>query len=155
MNNTHLTDEILQAYLLKENIDDNTMKHLSACSLCQEKLTEYQFLIDTMQEVTTEPISFNTTTLVMSQIMLYEQKKSRKEEWIFWGVLILLIIIIISVALPFIPNVLYIFHATSFTTTLLLAGTGLCVFAFLLVDTIRRFHMKEVKLFKSNLQPIL
>jgi len=155
MNNIHLTDEILQAYLLKEDVDDNTMKHLSACSLCREKLTEYQFLIDTMQEITAEPSSFNTTTLVMNQIMLYEQKKSRKEEWIFWGVLILLIIIIISVALPFVLNVLRIFHATSFTTTILLVGTGLCVFAFLLADTIQRFHMKEVKLFKNNLQPLL
>jgi hypothetical protein len=155
MKSIHLTDEILQAYLLKEIQDDTIATHLTVCSTCRQRLGEYLFLIDSVQKIKTEPFSFDVTTLVMNKIMLYEKKKSKKQELIFWGLLLLLLTVLSSLSIPFIPQILAIFYSKSIFTTLLVTGTGLVVLLFLLADIIQQYKTKEDKLFKNNLQPIL
>ncbi|MFN7116954.1 MAG: anti-sigma factor family protein [Saprospiraceae bacterium] len=155
MKSIHLTDEILQAFLLKEIQDDAIATHLAGCSECRERLKEYQFLIDSVQKIKTETFSFDVTTLAMNNIMLYEKKKSRSQELIFWGLLIGLFIGISSFSIPFIPLILDIFYSKSIITTLLVMGTGLGVLLFLLADITRQYKAKEDKIFKNNLQPTL
>lgn len=155
MTNNHLTDETLQAFFLKETQDDTIATHLAVCSTCRERLEEYQFLIDSVQKTKTETFSFNVTTLVMNNIMLYEQKKSKKQEFIFWGALIFLLIAISCFSIPFIPKIFAIFYSKSILTTLLIIGTGLVVLIFLLADINKQYKKKEEKIFQNNLQPIL
>lgn len=155
MKSIHFTDEILQAYLLKEIQDDTIATHLTVCSTCRERLEEYQFLIDSVQKTKTETISFNVTTLAMNTIMLYEKKKSKKQELVFWGLLIFLLLAISSFSIPFIPRMLAIFYTKSILTTLLIIGTGLVVLFFLLADITQQYKAKEEKIFQNNLQPIL
>lgn len=155
MKSIHLTDEILQAYLLKEIQDDTIVSHLTVCSTCRRRLAAYQFLIDNMQTIRTEAFSFNVTTLVMNNIMLYENKKSKKQALVFWGLLLLLLIALSAFSIPFIPKILALFSSKSIFTTLLVTGTGLVVLLFLLADIIQQYKTKEDKLFKNNLQPIL
>lgn len=155
MKSIHFSDEILQAYLLKEIQDDTIATHLTVCSTCRERLEEYQFLIDSVQKTKTETISFNVTTLAMNTIMLYEKKKSKKQELVFWGLLIFLLIAISSFSIPFIPRMLAIFYTKSILTTLLIIGTGLVVLFFLLADITQQYKAKKEKIFQNNLQPIL
>lgn len=155
MKTIHLTDEILQAYLLKEIHDDTIATHLAVCSTCKERLETYQLLIDSVRETTPEIFSFSVTTLVMNNIMLYEKKKSKKQELRFWGLLIFLVMVISSFSIPFMPRIFAIFYSTSILTTLLVIGTGLIVLLFLLADIIQQYKTKEDKLFKNNLQPVL
>jgi hypothetical protein len=155
MNNIHLTDEILQEFLLKENEDESIVAHLSACSACQERLAAYQYLIESLPKMEAETFPFDVTSLAMDNVLLYEQKKSQKQELAFGKLLILLIIVILSFAMPFIPKVLVILNSTSIFTTLLAVVIGLAIFLFLLADLTQQYKIKEEKIFNSNLQPIL
>jgi len=153
MKTIHLTDEMLQAYLLKETEDDTIALHFSSCSLCRKRLEEYQLLVDSVQTMKPETFSFNVSALAMNRIVLYEKKKTKKQAWMYWGLLALLFIAIASFSIPFLPKILSLFYSTSLVKTLLVTGTGLAVSLFLLADMWQQYKMKENKLFKKNLQP--
>lgn len=155
MKNIHLSDEILQASLLKEIQDDTIATHLAACSTCRKRLEEYQYLINSFQKIKTESFSFDITTLAMNKVMLYEKKKSKKQELVFWGLLIFLFIAISSFSIPYLPRILVIFSSKSILTTILVIGTGVVVLLFLLADIIQQYKAKEKKIFQHNLQPTL
>lgn len=155
MKSDHLTDETLQAFLLKEIQDDTIATHLSVCPDCREKLEKYHHLIVAISKIAPETFSFDVTTLVMDKIIRYEKKKSNKQEFIFWALLIFLSVVIASFAIPFIPKILTQFYSKFIFTTLLAVGTGLVVLLFLLVDIYQQYKTKEEKIFKNNLQPIL
>lgn len=155
MNTIHLTDEMLQAYLLKETEDETFALHLATCSLCRKKLEAYQLLIDGVQTMKPETFSFNITALAMNRIVLYEQRKSKKQVWVYWGLLVFLLIVIASFSIPFLPRLRILFYSRSVVTTLLVTGTGLAVLLFLLADITRQYKKKENKLFKQHLQPVL
>ncbi len=155
MKENHLTDEILQAYLLKDIENKEVIKHISECSICQKKLDKYQFLIDTISKVKSETFSFNVENLVMNEIKIYEKKKNKKQTFFFWGILIFLLIVISSFSIPFIPKVLMLFKSKSIYITLFVMVTSLVISLFLLAETIEQHKIKENKIFKNNLQPIL
>ena len=155
MKNIHVTEEILQAYLLKEIQDDTVAQHLAMCLKCQKGLEEYQFLIDSVQKIKSETFSFDVTTLAMKRIMLYEKKKSKKQELVFWGALMVLIITISSFSIPFIPKIIDVFHSKSIFTILFILGTGTSIMLFLLADLQKQYRLRERKIFENNLQPIL
>jgi len=69
MTNNHLTDETLQAFLLKEIQDDTITAHLAVCSSCREKLGNYQHLVVGIQKIESETFSFDVTTVVMDRII--------------------------------------------------------------------------------------
>lgn len=155
MKNIHLTDEILQAFLLKEVQDDTIVEHLTVCPICQEKLESYQDLIMDIQKVEPETFSFDVTNVVMDKIIQYENQKTKKHELIFWGLFIFSLLIILSLSISFLPQLLSIFHSIPFFKTLLIIGTGLAVMLFLFADLSKQYKRKEKKIFENNLQPIL
>ncbi|MCP9769085.1 hypothetical protein EGI22_14295 [Lacihabitans sp. LS3-19] len=155
MKNNHLTDETLQAFLLKETQADTVALHLSECKECTTKLEYYHNLIVDITKVAPESFPFEITTIVMDKIMLYEQKKSNKQEFIFWLLLTFILVGISSLSIPFIPKILTVFYSKSIFTTLLIIGTGLIVLLFLFADIYQQYKTKEEKIFKNNLQPIL
>lgn len=155
MTYTHLTDETVQAFLLKEKKDDTVAKHLLACADCRVKFENYKYLVDNIQRVAPEIFSFDVTTVVMDRIILFERQESRKQELAFWGLLIFLLLVISLFSIPFIPQILTVFYSIPFFTTLFVVGTSLVVLLFLLADINRQFKMKEEKIFQNKLQPIL
>lgn len=155
MKSIHLTDEVLQAFLLKEISDDAIVNHLQECSICQQRIDEYRFLIGGMRQATAESFSFDVTTVAMNAIVLYEKKRKLKQEIFFWGLLILLCMVVLSFAIPFMPQILTIFSGKLSSVTLLVIVTGFFVLLFLLTDISRQFKTKENKIFKHHLQPIL
>lgn len=155
MKNSHLTEETLQALLLKEMQDDTAEIHLSECADCQTKLEKYQLLISDIQKIEPETFPFDVTTVAMYKIECYEKQKSRNQERILRVVFTFLSVLISSLSIPFIPQVLTTFFTLSIFTTLLIVGTGLAVFLFLLADLNKRYKLKEQKIFDDNLQPTI
>jgi len=153
MKSTHLTDETLQAFLLSEMQDGTIATHLAVCSNCREKLETYRQLMLGISKTAPETFSFDLTSVVMDKIMLYEKNKNKKQGLFFWGVLTFLFLLIVSLAIPFIPDILAVFYSKSIFTTLLVIGTGVVVFLFLLADITQQYKIKEEKVFKNNLQP--
>ena len=155
MTNNHLTDETVQAFLFKETKDDGITMHLLECVECRGKFENYQYLVNNIKRVAPETFSFDVTNLVMDRIMLFERQESRKQGLIFWGLLTFLLIVISSFSIPFVPQILTVFYSIPFFTSIFVVGTGLVVFLFLLADINKQFKMKEEKIFRNKLQPIL
>ena len=155
MRNSHLTDEVLQSFLLNETKDENINTHLSGCADCRAKLESYQRLATAFQELTPDSFQFDITPLVMDRIVHYEQQENKKQELIFWGSLSLSILVISIVSVPFLSKALTVFYAIPIFKTLLIVGTGLAVVLILIADLIKQYKLKERKIFEDNLQPIL
>lgn len=153
MNTIHLTDETLQAFLLKEASDDSIASHLTTCSVCRKKLEDYQQLTTRLQGIKSEPFPFDVTTLVMNTVIQYEHKKSKKYTFVFWSFLMVLFVGISSLSIPFMPKLFILFKSMPILNIALITVTGLAVFLFLLTDSVLDYKTKENKLFKNNLQP--
>ena len=106
MKNNHITDEILQAFLLKEIQDDTIASHLTVCSSCQKKLEEYQFLIDSVLKIKPETFSFDVTTLVMKKINKAETQKEKSTNIILYMSLTIVSIIALVLLYPYIKTIL-------------------------------------------------
>lgn len=155
MKSIHLTDEILQGYLLNEVSDDAIGDHLKGCPICQQRLEAYRLLIKGIQETKIESFPFDVSALAMNTIIRYEKKRRVKQEILFWGLLILLCMVIISLSIPFMPQMLTLFSGKFSSLTLLVMSTGFLVLLIVLTDISRQFKMKENKIFNDHLQPIL
>lgn len=153
MKSFHLTEENLQAYLIKEIQDESIAEHLSSCSACQKNLEEYQHLLEGIQKIKPEPFLFDLTELAMETVIRYEKKRSLTREWVFWSSLFFLLLGISSLSIPYLTEIQSLLFSKSFITGLLTIGTGVAVLLFLLADLIRQFSVKKDQLFKNNLQP--
>jgi hypothetical protein len=154
MKNNHLTDEILQAFLLNEIQDDAVHIHIAECSICRAKLENYQHLIAQIDKITPETFSFDVTTVVMHKIEQHAIQENIKHNLIFWGIMAALTGSIVLLSLPFLQPIVRIFYTTSFFTNLFIIGTGLCVVIFFVADMYKLYNVKEKILFDNNLQPI-
>lgn len=153
MKNTHLSDDILQAFLLKEIENDSISTHIAECAGCRAKFKNYQHLIGNIKKVNNEIFSFDVTSVVMEKVVQYENKKNAKNNFVFWGILIFLIVFISSFSLPFVSKFLTFFYSIPLFTNIFFIGAGLVVFLFLLTDIKRQYSLKEKQLFENNLQP--
>lgn len=154
MKSNHLTDEILQAFLLKEIVDDTLDTHIVECSICRAKLENYRYLVASIQKIEPEPFSFDVTTVVMQKIELYEKQENIKRALVFWGLLIFFIGSVVLISLPFLLPILRVFYSMALFTNIFIAGTSISVLIFLLSDIYKQYKIKEKILFEENLQPI-
>lgn len=154
MKSNHLTDEILQAFLLKEILDDKLETHIAKCSICRTKLENYQYLVASIQKAAPEPFSFDVTTVVMQKIELYEKQESIKKALVFWGLLIFFIGTVVLISLPFLLPILRVFYTLTLFTIIFIVGTSISVLIFLFSDIYKQYKIKEKILFEDNLQPI-
>lgn len=155
MKNSHLTEEILQAFLFKEIQDDSTEAHIAECSICRAKLENYQYLVASIQKAEPETFSFDVTTVVMQKIEVYEKQENIKKVLVIWGLLIFFIVSIVLISLPFSLPILRVFYSMALFTNIFIGGTSICVLIFLLSDIYKQYKIKEKILFKENLQPIV
>lgn len=153
MDTQHLTDETLQGVAMKEIQDNSISKHLLGCSDCRVKVENYQQLMVDLKKVEPEHFEFNVSTLVMSRIEQYKNQESQEQEILFWGALIVLLIGISALAIPYFSRILTIFNIKPTFYILLVVGTGLATFLFLLTDLVLQYKEKEQLFFTNNLQP--
>lgn len=154
MKHNHLTDEILQAFLLQEIQNDSIDTHIAECLICRAKLENYQYLVDSLQKVEPETFSFDVTTVVMHKIEQYEKQENTKKALAFWGILIVFAGSVLLISIPFLQPILSLFSSMAFFTNIFIVGTGLCVLIFLLSDLYRQYKIKEKILFEDSMQPI-
>ncbi len=143
MTKKHLSDAILQAYLLKEIQDDSINKHLKECLACQQKFEEYQFLIENVQKVKTDPFSFDVTSLVMEKIKEAETRKEKKKHIVLYMSLSTVSIAAMGLLYPYIKILFTQFKSFSIITNFFMLVSALGVAAFLLFDLFRQYQQKE------------
>jgi negative regulator of sigma E activity len=146
MKSNHIPDEILQAYLLNEIQDDNIVTHLSGCSSCQEKLEEYQLLIDSVQNIKPETFSFDVTSTVMAKINEVERQKEKNTNIVLYLSLSSISIAALVLLYPYIKSIFTQFKLFTVMENLFLLVSALGVTIFLLNDIIRQYKQKEMLL---------
>ena len=146
MKSNHITDEILQAYLLNEIQDDKIATHLSGCLACQEKLEEYQLLIDSVQKIKPETFSFDVASIVMAKINEVEGQKEKDTNIVLYLSLSSISIAAFVLLYPYIKSIFTQFKLFSVMGNLFILVSALGVTIFLLNDIIRQYKQKEMLL---------
>lgn len=150
MKNTHLTDESIQEFLLQKTQDHNVVAHLTVCTNCQNKMKNYQHLFDGIEKLDSDILPFDISIVVMEKIMIYDKKKNKNEALFTWGILTFMAIAIASMSIPFLPKMTNLFSSKSIHINLVIFGTFILVFTFLLVDIYQRYKTNEEKYLKTN-----
>jgi hypothetical protein len=146
MKSNHIPDEILQAYLLNEIQDDNIAPHLSGCSSCQEKLEEYQLLIDSVRKIRPENFSFDVTSIVMAKINEVERQKEKNTNIVLYLSLSSISIVAFVLLYPYIKPIFIQFKLFKVMGILFMLVSALGVTIFILNDIIRQYKQKEMLL---------
>ncbi|NQX43003.1 hypothetical protein SAMN05421820_11452 [Pedobacter steynii] len=144
MDNNHLTDDIIQAYIEQEVADNNIALHISACAVCKAKLESYQILMRAMGNIEPETFSFDATALVMQKIEQSENKKITIGSYALTAFLAILILGVFVICIPLIRPVFQLFHAM--IANALIVVSALSVFIFLLTAVFRQYKQKEMLL---------
>lgn len=146
MTNYHLTDEIIQAFLLKEIQDNTVATHLTSCSACRKRLEEYGSLIEDMQKITPEVFPFDTTTLIMEKITEIEMRKEKFSYNLLYISLFVFSSITMVLLYPYIKTIISQFQSTSIITNVFLIISASGVAVFLINDQFRQYKQKEILL---------
>lgn len=146
MKSIHLTDEILQAFLLKEIQDDTIATHLTVCSTCLKKLEEYQHLIDSVQKIKAETFSFDVTSLVMEKVKEVETPKEKNTNIALYMSLYIVSIVALVLLYPYIKIIFTQFKSFSIMANVFMLVSVLGVAIFLLNDIFRQYKQKDMLL---------
>jgi hypothetical protein len=146
MKNNHLTDETLQAFLLKEIQGDTIATHLTECSRCRKRLEEYQYLIDNVQKIKTETFSFDVTSLVMEKIIEVEAQKEKNTNIVLYMSLSVISVVTLGLLVPYIKIIFTQFKSFSIMANAFMMVSVLGVVIFLLNDLFRQYKQKEMLL---------
>lgn len=146
MINNHLTDETLQAFLLKETEDNTITTHLTVCSSCRKKLEEYQYLTDSFQQIKTETFSFDVTTVVMEKIKAAETQKEKNTNIVLYMILSVVAMVALIILYPYIKTIFSQFRSFSIMANACMLVSVLGVLIFLVHDLFRQYKQKEILL---------
>lgn len=146
MKSIHLTDEILQEFLLNELQDDAIATHLAVCSKCQKTLEEYQYLIENVQKIKTETFSFDVIFLVMEKIKEVETKKEKNTNIVLYMSLSIVSIVALVLLYPYIKIICTQLKSFSTRTNVFMLVSILGVVIFLMNDLFRQYKQKEMLL---------
>lgn len=146
MNNDHLTDDIIQAYVLQEVADKPIALHISVCASCKAKLESYRVLMHTIGNIEPETFSFDATALVMQKIRQSENRKATIGDYALSAISGLLILGVFILCIPFIKPVFQLFHAVTGIANVLIVVSALSVLLFLSADVFRQYRQHEILL---------
>lgn len=144
MKTDHLTDDIIQAYILQEPNDPQIALHISECTACKAKMESYMVLMDAIRHIEPETFSFDAVTLVLQKIEAREKFYPGKYPLtIFSGIFISGVFLI---SLFIIKPAFQTFRPLNEIENIFIAISAVCVFTFLLIDIFRQFRQKEMLL---------
>lgn len=144
MKSTHLTDETLQAFLLKEIQHDTISTHLADCSTCRDRLEEYQYLMVEISKIAPETFSFDVTALVMDKIKEIETQKEKNTNIVLYLSLSIISLVTLGLLYPYIKIIFTQFKSFSIMANLSMLVSVLGVVIFLLYDLFRQYKQKEM-----------
>lgn len=146
MTNNHLTEETLQAFLLKEIKEDSISMHVSACADCREKLEEYKFIIDSLNKVKAETFSFDVASLVIEKIISVEAQKEKNTSTVLYLMLLMVSVVTLLLVYPFLKPILTQFKLFSAPTNIFIFISIIGFAIFLLIDLFRQYKQKKIML---------
>lgn len=143
MKNDHVTDEVLQAFLLKEIQENSIAMHLNVCSKCQERLEDYEFLINNVRKIKSETFSFDVTSLVMEKIESVEIQKEKNKNTVLYIIFSIISTITLALSYPSLKIIFHQFKSFSMITNVFMLVSVSGVFIFLMNDLFRQYKRKE------------
>ena len=96
MNTNHLTEEVIQGYILQEITDEQLSSHISECADCRAKIESYKALMNMIGNIKPERFSFDVTALVLQKI---EEKESKRKVLGSYALITILSVAILGVIL--------------------------------------------------------
>ncbi|HRE76813.1 MAG TPA: hypothetical protein PLL09_03210 [Flavobacterium sp.] len=143
MEEKHLTDEVLQEFILNEVKDHTIASHIKECVECQLRVEEYQFLFTIMLKIKPEEFSFDVTSLVLSKIY-EEQSRKEKNTYIFYIILSVISLLILFLLYPYMATLFTQFRSFSIMASAFLGVCSIGIVVFLLNDLFRQYKEKEM-----------
>jgi predicted anti-sigma-YlaC factor YlaD len=148
MENEHLTEENIQAFILKEIVDESIQIHLSHCYECQAKYDTYETLVSDLSLLQHETFSFDVTAVVMQKIEAVESKKIVENNNLLYAILGLSCVGFFAVLLPYFKIIFLYFLRLSIFENGLLFITALGITIYLLGDIFKNYKKNELLLFE-------
>ncbi len=146
MNNNHLTDETLQAFLLTEMQDDTIALHLDLCETCRGKLEIYQHLMVGISTLEPETFPFDVTALVMKKINELETQKEKNTNLVLYMSLSIVSIVALALLYPYVKIVFTPFNSFSIMANIFMLVSALGVVVFIMNDQFRQYKQKKMLL---------
>ncbi|HMQ06972.1 MAG TPA: hypothetical protein PKC30_06695 [Saprospiraceae bacterium] len=143
MNNEHLSDDIIQAYILDEIADKEVSLHISSCFDCRLKLESYQILMMQLNTIEPEVFSFDAASLVMYKIEETEKQRRYLSNYAFLGIIGFLILGVLVFFFSYISHIVHILQSMTIIGNVFLFVSAFSVFLFLLADILRDYKEKE------------
>lgn len=148
MNTEHLTDEMIQDYVLQETTDSEISRHISVCTECKSKVEVYRALMSTMESIRPEAFSFDVAEVVSQKIAVKEYKRKTFGSYALGLVLSIVILSVVLYSLSILKPVLQVFHSLKMIDNAFILVTAICICVFLLKDITRQYKEKEMMLFQ-------
>lgn len=146
MNTNHLTDDIIQAYILQEISDNRIALHISGCVDCKAKMESYQTLMNTIGNLKSETFSFDVTALVLQKIEATETKRTALGSYALITVLSVFILGVILFSIPITEPIIQVFRSLNVIDSAFIIVSAVGVFIFLFKDVFRQYKQKEMLL---------
>jgi hypothetical protein len=146
MNTKHLTDDIIQAYILQEISDNQIALHILECANCKAKMESYQTLMNTIGNLKSETFPFDVTALVLQKIEATETKKTALGSYALIAVLSVFFMGVILLIIPITEPIIQMFRSLNVIDNAFLTVSAVCVLIFLIKDTFRQYKQKEMLL---------
>mgnify|MGYP001386358578 CR=1 FL=1 len=143
MNNEHVSDDIIQAYILDEITDKEVSLHMSSCHECRVKLQSYRILMDQLNAIEPEVFTIDVASLVMHKIEKTENQSRSLGNYAFIGGFGVLILGVLVFFIPYIIPVVEILRSITFIGNVFLFVSAVSVLLFLLADILRDYKEKE------------
>jgi hypothetical protein len=136
MKTQHLSDEIIQEFVLSKSHERSVVEHLQGCESCKAKIDLYQYLITGIKEQSHAEFDFNVSELVMNKI---EQKDAAYSS-VLWLFAILGIGIMVITALLFGRHIANLFSGVSEMVSYLVITTALVFLLFQGMEIVRKYN---------------
>lgn len=146
MNTNHLTDEVIQDYILQKISAEKIVLHISECADCNAKIESYQVLMNTIGSVKPETFSFDVSALVMQKIEAMETESISPNSYFLVAIFSIFILGIILFSLSFIEPIIQVFRTLRIIDNTFIIVSALSVFIFLFKDILRQYKQKEMLL---------
>lgn len=144
MKTKHLTDEVVQDYVVHKISDEQFALHIMECGDCNAKIEAYQVLVNTINSIKPETFSFDITALVLQKIEATESKRNALCSYALITILNIFILSVILFSVSILEPITQAFHSLKLIDNAFIIVSALSVFIFLIKDLLRQYKQKEM-----------
>lgn len=140
MSNPHLTDAMIQQYVLDKSLTDlSANEHMITCEQCRLKASDYSMLFSEIQNLPTPSFNFNLAGLVMAQL------PKQKKQW-SWSLVLVTFSAIIIIAVPFYFFQQYFQDILAGMSILILSLIGIMILMILVFQILEEYRKYDKRI---------